>query len=78
MSPDCQAARAGCRPNSLQALPADLQAAVAAAYGAAVPPIFGYLAPLLGVAFLLSLAIPVRPLRDTAYADEPASVPVEE
>jgi predicted MFS family arabinose efflux permease len=62
----------------LQALPADLQAAVAAAYGAAVPPIFGYLAPLLGVAFLLSLAIPVRPLRDTAYADEPASVPVEE
>ncbi|HWJ52990.1 MAG TPA: MFS transporter [Propionibacteriaceae bacterium] len=68
----------GLSADRLQALPADLQAAVAAAYGSAVPPVFGYLAPLLGVAFLLSLAIPVRPLRDTAYADEPASLPVEE
>jgi MFS family permease len=55
----------------LHALPADLQAAVAAAYGAAVPPVFGYVAPLLGVAFVLALALPARPLRDTAYADEP-------
>jgi len=58
----------------LHALPADLQAAVAAAYGAAVPPVFGYVAPLLGIAFLLALALPVRQLRDTAYVDEP---PVE-
>jgi hypothetical protein len=59
----------------LQALPADVQAAVAAAYGAAVPPVFGYVAPLLGVAFVLALALPARPLRDTAYADEPAAEP---
>jgi EmrB/QacA subfamily drug resistance transporter len=55
----------------LRALPADLQSAVAAAYGAAVPPVFGYVAPLLGIAFLLALALPARPLRDTAYIDEP-------
>jgi EmrB/QacA subfamily drug resistance transporter len=55
----------------LDALPGDLQAAVAAAYGAAVPPVFGYVAPLLGVAFLLALALPAPPLRETAYADEP-------
>ncbi|HET9778657.1 MAG TPA: MDR family MFS transporter [Propionibacteriaceae bacterium] len=56
----------------LHALPVDLQAAVAASYGGAVPPVFGYVAPLLGVAFVLALALPARPLRDTAYADEPA------
>ena len=50
--------RPTCRPRS------------AAAYGAAVPPVFGYVAPLLGVAFLLALALPVRPLRETAYADD--------
>ena len=55
----------------LDALPGDLQAAVAAAYGAAVPPVFGYVAPLLGLAFLLALALPARPLRETAYADQP-------
>jgi EmrB/QacA subfamily drug resistance transporter len=55
----------------LRALPTELQAAVAAAYGAAVPPVFGYVAPLLGVAFLLALVLPARPLRDTAYADDP-------
>jgi hypothetical protein len=30
-------------------------------------------APLIGVAFLLALALPARPLRDTAYADDPAA-----
>ena len=55
----------------LHALPADLQAAVAAAYGAAVPPVFGFVAPLLGIAFVLALALPARPLRDTAYVDDP-------
>ncbi|MDF2746419.1 MAG: transporter [Propionibacteriaceae bacterium] len=59
----------------LHALPADLQAAVAAAYGAAVPPVFGYVAPLLGIAFLLALALPARPLRDTAYVDDPVIGP---
>jgi hypothetical protein len=61
----------GLSADRLNALPGDLQAAVAAAYGAAVPPVFGYVAPLLGVAFLLALALPARPLRDTAYADQP-------
>jgi hypothetical protein len=61
---------AGLSADHIRALPADLQAAVAAAYGAAVPPVFGYVAPLLGIAFLLALALPARPLRDTAYADE--------
>ncbi|HKX15339.1 MAG TPA: MDR family MFS transporter [Propionibacteriaceae bacterium] len=65
----------GLSTDRLQALPADVQAAVAAAYGAAVPPVFGYVAPLLGVAFVLALALPARPLRDTAYADEPAAEP---
>ena len=63
----------GLSADHLRALPADLQAAVAAAYGAAVPPVFGYVAPLLGVAFLLALALPARPLRDTAYADDTAT-----
>jgi hypothetical protein len=61
---------AGLSADHIRALPADLQAAVAAAYGAAVPPVFGYVDPLLGIAFLLALALPARPLRDTAYADE--------
>ena len=63
----------GLSADRLHTLPADLQAAVAAAYGAAVPPVFGYVAPLLGIAFLLALGLPARPLRDTAYADEPAA-----
>ncbi len=62
---------AGLSAERLRALPDELQAAVAAAYGSAVPPVFGYVAPLLGVAFLLTLALPARSLRDTAYADEP-------
>jgi EmrB/QacA subfamily drug resistance transporter len=70
---------AGLSADRLHALPADLQAAVAEAYGAAVPPVFGYVAPLLGVAFLLTLALPARPLRDTAFADEsPPPPPAEE
>jgi hypothetical protein len=60
----------GLSADRLDALPGDLQAAVAAAYGAAVPPVFGYVAPLLGAAFLLAVALPARPLRETAYADQ--------
>jgi EmrB/QacA subfamily drug resistance transporter len=61
----------GLSADRLNALPPELQYAVAAAYGSAVPPVFGYVAPLLGLAFLLALALPARPLRDTAYADDP-------
>ncbi|MGN9781789.1 MFS transporter [Nonomuraea sp. ZG12] len=41
-----------------------------AAFAEAVPPVFAAMAPLLGVAFLLALALPARPLRTTAYAEE--------
>ncbi len=64
---------AGLSADHIHGLPADLQAAIASAYGAAVPPVFGYVAPLLGVAFLLALALPARPLRETAYADDPVA-----
>ncbi len=41
-----------------------------AAFAEAAPPVFAAMAPLLGVAFLLALALPARPLRTTAYAEE--------
>jgi EmrB/QacA subfamily drug resistance transporter len=41
--------------------------AVRDAFGAAVPPVFGFVAPLLGLAFVLAVALPARPLRDTAH-----------
>ncbi|MFI9838020.1 MFS transporter [Nonomuraea sp. NPDC051941] len=40
------------------------------AFAAAVPPVFAAMAPLLAVAFFLALALPARPLRTTAYAEE--------
>jgi EmrB/QacA subfamily drug resistance transporter len=58
-------------------LPAEVQSAVAAAYGAAVPPVFAYVAPLLGVAFLLALALPARPLRETAHVEDLGSESTE-
>ncbi|MEQ4724957.1 MDR family MFS transporter [Nonomuraea sp. B19D2] len=39
-------------------------------FAAAVPPVFAAMAPLLAVAFFLALALPARPLRTTAYAEE--------
>jgi hypothetical protein len=57
----------------LAGLPPDLRATVAAAFGEAAPPVFGFVAPLLGVAFLLTLALPARPLRETAHADSPST-----
>jgi EmrB/QacA subfamily drug resistance transporter len=41
--------------------------AVRDAFGAAVPPVFGYVAPLLGLALVLATALPTQPLRDTAH-----------
>jgi EmrB/QacA subfamily drug resistance transporter len=46
---------------------AHLPAAVREAYGAAVPPVFGFVAPLLGLALVLAIALPTRPLRQTAH-----------
>ncbi|MDN5915426.1 MAG: MFS transporter [Pseudonocardia sp.] len=54
-------------PDALAALPPDLRATVATAFGQAAPPVFGMVAPLLVVAFLLAVALPAQPLRDTAH-----------
>jgi MFS family permease len=51
---------------------AHLPAAVRDAFGAAVPPVFGYVAPLLGLALVLAVALPARPLRDTAHVGSPS------
>ncbi|MBB5432485.1 MFS transporter [Nocardiopsis composta] len=59
---------AGLSPESLAALAPGDRAAVAAAFGDALPPLFGWAAPLMALAFLCSLAVPARPLRDTAHA----------
>ncbi|MFG1943705.1 MFS transporter [Nonomuraea sp. NPDC048826] len=49
---------------------AQLDAGARAAFAEAVPPVFAAMSPLLGVAFLLALALPARPLRTTAHAQE--------
>jgi predicted MFS family arabinose efflux permease len=51
------------------ALPGDVRDVIATAFGTAVPPVFGSVAPVLGLAFLLALLLPERPLRDTAHVD---------
>ncbi|GAA0921630.1 MDR family MFS transporter [Pseudonocardia zijingensis] len=49
---------------------AHLPDAVRDAFGTAVPPVFGSVAPLLGLALLLALALPSQPLRDTAHVGD--------
>jgi len=48
---------------------ADLPAAVRDAFGTAVPPVFGFVAPLLVLAVVLAVALPAQPLRETAHVD---------
>ena len=50
---------------------AHLPDAVRDAFGTAVPPVFGFVAPLLGLAFVLAVALPAQPLRDTAHVGSP-------
>ncbi|MGV9377704.1 MFS transporter [Nonomuraea sp. NPDC003707] len=50
--------------------PSDVPDSMREAFAAAVPPVFAAMAPLLAVAFFLALALPARPLRTTAYAEE--------
>ncbi|MFD4243155.1 MFS transporter [Streptomyces sp. NPDC058525] len=57
-------------PDRLAALPESLRAAVADAFGEAVPPVFALTAPLLALGFVLALATPRRPLRTTAHLKE--------
>jgi len=54
---------------SLAALPPAVHDAIGAAFGRAVPPVFGFVAPLLGLAFVLALLLPDRPLREKAHVD---------
>jgi MFS family permease len=51
---------------------AHLPAAVREAFGIAVPPVFGFVAPLLGLAFVLAIALPAHPLRETAHVGDPS------
>jgi EmrB/QacA subfamily drug resistance transporter len=50
-------------PEQLEHLPD----AVREAFGAAVAPVFAFVAPLLGLALVLAVALPTQPLRDTAH-----------
>ncbi|WP_211880650.1 MFS transporter [Pseudarthrobacter albicanus] len=56
-------------PKVLAGLPASERAAVAEAFGRALPPVFGYAALVLAAAFVLTLFLPERELRTSAHAD---------
>jgi EmrB/QacA subfamily drug resistance transporter len=56
-------------PAAIARLPDGVRSAVGAAFGAAAPPVFGVMAPLLALAFVLALVLPARPLRTTAHVD---------
>lgn len=56
-------------PKALEALPAADRIAVAQAFGHALPPVFGFAAVVLAVAFVLTLFLPERELRTTAHSD---------
>ncbi|MFI6575306.1 MFS transporter [Nocardiopsis sp. NPDC050513] len=62
-------------PEAIAALPEPTRALVESAFGAAVPSALLATAPLLGLAFLLALALPHRPLRTTAHADTDRETP---
>jgi hypothetical protein len=48
---------------------AHLPAPVREAFGSAVAPVFGFVAPLLGLALVLAIALPAQPLRETAHVN---------
>jgi EmrB/QacA subfamily drug resistance transporter len=55
--------------DGVAALPPGHRAAIATAFGDAVPPVFGFMAPLLGLALVLAIALPAHPLRSSAHVD---------
>jgi EmrB/QacA subfamily drug resistance transporter len=63
----------GTDPRTVTALDPDqlahLPSAVRDAFGSAVPPVFGLVAPLLVLALVLAIALPAQPLRETAHVD---------
>ncbi|MEZ2390435.1 MFS transporter [bacterium RCC_150] len=58
-------------PQALADLPPADRAAVAQAFGHALPPVFGFAAIVLAAAFVLTLFLPERELRTTAHSDAP-------
>ncbi|MCY9786089.1 MFS transporter [Nocardiopsis sp. EMB25] len=62
-------------PEAIAALPEPVRTLVEDAFGAAVPSALLAMAPLMGLAFLLTLAFPHLPLRTTAHADPDRETP---
>lgn len=54
-------------PQTVNQLPPEMQQHVVQAFANALPPIFGYLVPLVAVAFVLALVLEEKPLRTTAH-----------
>jgi EmrB/QacA subfamily drug resistance transporter len=54
-------------PQSLSHLPAALREVIKVAFAQSLPPIYLYLVPLIGVAFVLALVLPQRQLRTRAH-----------
>lgn len=64
-------------PQGIAHLPAQVRHSIVVAFAEALPPIYAYLVPLLGIAFVLALLLPERPLRTHAHLDgsSPAGPP---
>jgi EmrB/QacA subfamily drug resistance transporter len=62
-------------PAALHRLPGGVGEEVAHAFGSALPPVYGYLTPALGVAAVLALVLKEKPLRTKAYAAPSGSPP---
>ncbi|MGH8901061.1 MAG: MDR family MFS transporter [Egibacteraceae bacterium] len=54
-------------PQAVNHLPPEAAQHIVQAFANALPPIFGYLVPLVAVAFVLALMLKEKPLRTTAY-----------
>ncbi len=63
-------------PQAVARLPDAIRHGVMQAFAQALPPIYGYLLPLLALGFVLALLMPEKPLRTTAYAasDAPGAI----
>lgn len=59
-------------PQALSHMPPAVRSGIARAFAQALPPIFGYLIPLLALAFVLALLLPEKPLRTTAHVQDAA------
>ncbi|HTS95429.1 MAG TPA: MDR family MFS transporter [Streptosporangiaceae bacterium] len=58
-------------PQGIDHLPAAIKHAIVVAFADALPPIYAYLVPLLGVAFVLALLLKETPLRTHAHLGSP-------